>query len=526
MLTPASLQNTPNGVNITTPSGAGRCGSGALSVGASALHMPSGEYHQLPYFTAAHLAYSESMSSMAFPNALTQAFSIRSFRDHKDLLRKSVTMPLESLSALFPPDLVKSASHIGLGLSLSAAGQLDQLSIQGLLNNIAATVIQSVWRKYVARVLVESIRKSRTNAVQKMHNDNLFELHVLTSQTAVRRYLATRRTSMLRSTNATSQTAALTRYTVQPPHHEAYEHGSFEIPIGNIDASDLPPGSKFDADGNRIGGEHADGDFAMEMAAVVIQRRVKKHVAERFARVRKELSKRRLSDLGYNAEEEGKLVRAFSRKYSAAEGVLTFARLFTDKSAKAASPVPPSIQLVHRTLSRAGLSGLNGRLQTPPSQGSALAAVYWDAGGLLLNPRTTFQLWGLRALHDVTMNRRRDDQAFFPNLPLTIWVQGPLESEEEKIRRSARNRADNDQMFMSSPSGRAVPISRSITPRSGRRGLTRSALRRLSPLGLTKSPRSGPLAIVSPRNELNNSLNNSGAMRPLFPVPPSPRRNL
>jgi hypothetical protein len=519
MFTPGSLQNTPVGVSITSP-GAGRYGSGALSVGATALGMPSGDYHQLPFFSAANLAVSESMSSVAFPNALTQAFSIRSFRDHKDILRKSTTMPMETLSALFPPDLVKSASHIGLGLSFSAQGQLDQLSIQGLLNNIAATVIQSVWRKYVARVLVDNIRRSKLSSIKQMHNDNLFELHVLTSQAAVRRYLAARRTSMMRSM-ATSQKAAQ-RYHVNPPHHEEYEPSSFEIPIGSIGDDDLPPGSKFDADGNRVGGEHADGDFAMEMAAVVIQRQVKKHVAERMARVRRELSKRRLSELGYDAEDEVKLVRAFSRKYSAAEGVLAFSRLYTDKSSKASGPVPPSIQLINRTLSRAGLK--SGRLPSPPSQGSALAAVYWDAGGLLLNPRTAFQLWGLRALHDVTMTRRRDDHDFFPRLPLTIWVQGPLESEEEKRRRSARSRAANDHMFMSSPSGRTVPISRTITPQSGRRGLTRSALRRLSPLGLTKSPRAAPM--ISPRHELSSSLNSSGAMRPLFPVPPSPRRNV
>lgn len=539
MLTPASLQNTPSAAAIASP---GRFGS-LFSERAAALMAPSGDYHQLPYFSAAHLNYSESMSSVAFPNALTQAFSIKSFRDHKDIIRKSTTMPLESLSALFPPDLIKSASQIGLGLSLSAAGQLDSLSIQGLLGNIAATMIQSIWRKYVARILVENIRKRRAAAQQQHHDANLFELHVLTSQTAVRRYIATRRTSQLRNSTIAQRKAQTTNYHVNPPHHVHPPHDDdsdrtpFEIPIGTISADDLPPGSKFDIDGNRIGGEHADGDLAMEMAAVVIQRRVKKHVAERFSRVRRELSKKRLSQAGVETDEEGRARAGFSRKYSAAEGVLTLARLFGDKaSARTGGPVPPSIQLIHRTLSRAGLSsGLKDHVRPPPSQGSALAAVYWDAGGLLLNPRTTFQLWGLRVLHDVTMHKRRDDREFFPNLPLTIWVQGPLESDEERSERSARqHRADQELMFMSSPSGRSVPISRSITPRSGRRGLTRSALRRLSPLGLAlKSPKgaSGPAVVfgtISPRHDLNGSLNSShsAVRQALFPVPPSPRRAL
>jgi hypothetical protein len=415
---------------------------------------------------------------------------------------------MESLSALFPADLVKSASHFGL--SVSAGGMLDNASVHGLLQHVAATVVQSVWRKYVARTLVEHIRLERQAQVDKMHADNLFQYHVLTSQSAVRRYLASRRASIMRSGRTANQTSNNSRYDASEGVSKRCTsrrscESTFQVPVGIISASDLPPGSKFDADGNRIGGEHMDGDLAREMAAVVIQKQVKKRVQERFAKARRDLNRKRLSEVGVEVDEDGRPIAGFSRKYSAAEGVLTMARLFSEKSKS--GPAPPSVQLIHRTFSRAGLnSGVGVRLRAPPSKGSALAAVFWDAGGLLLNPRTMFQLWGIRVLHDVTMRRRRDEPEFLPQLPLTIWVQGPLESDEEKRRSQLHKRRTEDQLVMSSPSGRAIPISRSITPRSGRRGLTGSALRRLSPLGLTKSPRQRPASPrhlpLSPRHHL------------------------
>lgn len=442
-------------------------------------------------FSFSMLLYTESMLTHAQVNDLTQAFSIKSFKDHKELLRKSVSLAPESLLSLFPADLVKSASNFGF--------ESQKTLNVGLIQNVAATMIQSVWRSFLARALTKLYRHQRNEQLDKVHEENLFTVHLIVAQTAARRYLANRLVRKLKK--AVQKVTGLIR---QPAAHHQHQQADA---IGVITAADLPPNSAFDENGNRRGGEHTDGALMEHCAASLIQQQVRKRVLARFARARTEIRRRS------EASGEGRASPYLrQRQMSAAESVANVVRLLDrvpssastpDGSRAGRVPAPPPMEKIQGLLSR-NSSSVGFRVGSPlggscrllsqtgtASGGQALAAVFWDAAGLLLDPkRNAFQsntahLWGLRVLHDVMMMKRRDNPEWMPKLPLTIWVQGPLESEAQK----ERNRRAEATSFAASPATPRgnFPISRSITPRSKVRPTGSAAARRLSPLG--RSPR-------------------------------------
>ena len=59
-------------------------------------------------------------------------------------------------------------------------------------------------------------------------------------------------------------------------------------------------------------------------------------------------------------------------------------------------------------------------------KGEGLAAVFWDACSVLLDPRVKKHFFGLHSLHDAAQSKRKELPNTLPGLPFTLWADARL----------------------------------------------------------------------------------------------------
>jgi hypothetical protein len=293
-------------------------------------------------------------------------------------------------------------------LALHAAAESDKAAnADSLLREVAAIAIQCVWRRCAAKAYVSDLKAERKRRFHLGAKAELDEMRLVMAQGAVRRHQAQQ---LLNSKLAQRQ----------------QETGIKRVTSTNKIASKAAPSSK-----------HYEelGELAQNTAATWIQSQVRRHITAK--------------------EVEGR------RSSSPSPGL--------DSKTPSAGNMARSSSELRPTQRTKG--------SVIPLTGYALGAIFWDASRMLLDSRrpASFQLWGLRILHGTCMSKKKDVAnrqlnkrsgsinrlsaaplptastqkppipqvsaglvpvpplgpspaliVWFPDMPFSLWVQGPL----------------------------------------------------------------------------------------------------
>lgn len=295
-----------------------------------------------------------------------------------------------------------------------------------LLNQIAATIIQAYWRRYASTQRVERLREAKVQEKAARMRESEDDARIVMSQCAVRRHLANK---------------AAKEKQVSRQQQLAQENGHFDWHKGSkvTPTTLLPPlGMEMGATNNDSNEQAVmmmmmtkapfeAGEYARDCAAIAIQAQVRRRLVQKKIRSRTRIKSIALAQ--------------FTRK-------MTLNR---------STPTTTSM--------------------TVP-RGTGLGTVFWGASGCLLDPRRgstsssmlrpgsassvrqdVYELVGLQILHEVAMLIRKEDPTRLPELPITLWVSGPLVSQAERRRRI--HPALNRRSPTLSGSGRVV-VARSV----------------------------------------------------------------
>ena len=274
--------------------------------------------------------------------------------------------------------------------ALHAAAESDRAAeTDGLLREVAAIAIQCIWRRCAARAYVSQLKVEKRRKFHLGAERELDEIRLVMVQTAVRRHQA----------QLVLESKKLERKGSGNPNLGPQEHG----------------------------------EFAQNTAASWIQSQVRRRIVE------KETEHLRTPTPG--GSRRGSTLST-PLPTSPESRQLQPAREGSSSRPPMAPPTQPVSARPRPTQNRKGVP--------MPLTGNALGAIFWDASRVLLDPRrpASAQLWGLRLLHATCMQKKKESTAignkrqassnkliglpqpppaaWFPDLPFTLWVQGPL----------------------------------------------------------------------------------------------------